>query len=157
MKIAYRIGLVGLLVAGLTINLLGCDESGRVTNEGVGQITGGVLGGILGSQVRGSGRTAATIGGVLLGGYLGGTVGRQMGRNDRAHFAHSLEYDPANRASYWNDSYGRRRSITPSRPYIDSYRRRCRRFVTTVFINGRYERARGRACRASDGRWYIVQ
>ncbi len=148
------------LLAAVTASLLlsGCSSNGGFSKQDGGAIVGAVAGGILGNQVgKGSGRVLATMAGVMIGGIVGSDIGRSLDRADRLA-ASKAEYDAletgrSGDATPWhNPDSGHRGEIIPERSYRMG-RRQCRKFSHTVYIDGRRETMRGRACRQDDGTW----
>lgn len=152
------ITLIGLFAICLT----SCQSSNYGPKQTGGAVLGGVLGGLLGSQVgSGKGKLAATAAGTLLGVYLGSEIGSSLDKADRAHArrtaAVALENNNVGQTSSWsNPDTGHSGSVTPTRT---DYRTggRCRNYRTTITVDGRTERAIGRACRQADGTWRIVR
>ena len=117
----------------------------------------------MGSQIGGGrGQLAAVAVGTVAGAFLGREVGGSLDKADRL-FAEraaqtTLEHGPSGRTSAWrNPDSGHAGTITPTRTYRTAEGEPCREFETTVTIDGRNERARGRSCRQPDGRWRIVR
>ena len=149
------LSIVTALMIPLAAGLGGCGGGPR---EDIGTVVGAVAGGAIGNQFgKGSGRTAATIAGVLIGGIVGSEIGRDLDENDRrrasqAEFA-ALENGRTGRAREWrNPDTGHYGRITPQRPYRVG-NQNCRDFTHTIYIDGRPETMRGRACRNGDGSW----
>jgi surface antigen len=70
----------------------------------------------------------------------------------------ALETSRAGQTSTWrNPDSGHEGTVTPIRTYQTASNQNCREYETTVTIDGRQERAVGRACRQADGTWKIVQ
>ena len=46
--------------------------------------------------------------------------------------------------------------VTPTKQYTASSGQYCREYTTTVIINGKPEKAYGKACRKPDGAWEVV-
>ncbi len=135
-----------------------------VTGENVGMVGGAALGGFLGSKVGdGTGQMAAIAAGTLLGAWAGGALGRRLSPQDQQMAAtsaqNSFEYEPIGTTSSWqNPQSGNQGSFTPT---TSSYEARngqtCRKYQSTVVIEGRTEYADGIACKQADGSWRIVQ
>jgi surface antigen len=116
----------------------------------------------LGNAVgRGRGRTGATVAGVVVGGALGAALTRKLDCEDRS-YAYKTYYDGFNagrpNSEYrWrnpnNGHYGTFRVVD----YVDDpHGFRCANYTQQIFIDGRPEAARGRACQQPDGTWTIV-
>ncbi len=131
------------------------------TKQTVGAVAGGVAGGVLGSQIgSGTGQLIATGAGTLLGAFLGSEIGKSLDRADRPYA--EAAYNQATTAPIgeritWNNpdtgSYG---SVTPIREGRSHDGRLCREYNTTIYVDGRYEEARGIACQNPDGSWSMV-
>lgn len=134
----------------------------------VGTGLGAVVGGIIGNQFgRGSGRAAATVGGVVLGGIIGNKIAKDSCRDDRhdAYYYNGTYYDAFNdpdddREWEWrnpyNDHYGYIRAGEYYEDGWEDYDGPCREFTQRVYVDGRWQRAWGVACRQRDGSWRIV-
>ena len=148
-----------ILVVGLA--LVACQE-GREKELG-GTLLGAGLGALAGSQIgSGKGQLAAVALGALAGGYFGGQIGQSLDKADRAYAKEtaqdSLEFNRTGQTSSWrNPDSGHSGSYTPTRTYVSDRGEDCREFETTIFIDGREERAVGRACRQPDQTWKIVE
>lgn len=144
----------------LSLSLGACaapGQQGGISNQTGGALTGGVLGGLLGSQVgHGDARVAAIVGGTLLGSYMGSRVGASMDETDRMRLANSLESTPTNQSSTWvNPDSNQRYTVVPVETY-QNQGRVCRRFKSTVIIDGQRTTAMGRACRDGRGVWHMA-
>lgn len=134
---------------------------GMGTKQTVGALGGAVAGGVLGAQIgHGTGRLIATGAGTLLGAFLGSEIGRSLDRADR-QYAESA-FDRASSApmgqqiTWSNPDSGHYGSVTPVREGQTADGRYCREYETSIYVDGRYEQARGRACRNPDGTWQMV-
>ena len=144
-----------------SLGLMACAENAGRKETG-GTVIGAVAGGLLGSTIgKGSGKVIAVGVGAVLGGIIGSEVGKSLDRADRAHMhrttQQSLETQNTGQSSTWrNPDSQHSGTVTPTRTYQRDDGRPCREFQQTVTIDGRTERAYGRACRQSDGSWKIV-
>ncbi|MBM93767.1 MAG: hypothetical protein CMF51_03355 [Legionellales bacterium] len=143
-----------MLSALLVFQLSGCANLGDQQQSGA--IVGGVLGGLLGSQFgKGSGRTAMAIGGSVVGGLIGTSLGKDMDEMNRMRFARALETTPLERTRSWVDTRTQYRySVKPLKTYHHQ-QRLCRKYQSSVLIEGRLHTAQGRACRNAAGHWVI--
>jgi Ni/Co efflux regulator RcnB/surface antigen len=132
----------------------------RNTSDPAGVIVGALIGGLLGNAA-GSGRTGATLAGVIVGGAVGAALTSNLDCEDRS-YAYKSYYDGFNagrpNAVYrWsnprNDHRGEFRVVDY---YNDPAGFRCSNYSQTIYIQGRPQEARGRACRQPDGAWAIV-
>lgn len=140
--------------------LTACAE-GQGNKQTIGTILGAGVGILAGSQFGGGkGQwVAAAIGG-LAGGYVGSEFGKKLDENDQnlsmqtAQVA--LENNKTGEATTWrNPDSGHSGSTVPTSTYSDSGKD-CREFETTVNVDGKSEKATGRACRNADGSWTVV-
>jgi surface antigen len=131
------------------------------SHEDTGTVVGAVTGGIIGNQFgKGSGKVAATMAGVLVGGLIGNSIGRDLDEEERRRAIEAeyraLEYGPDGEPTRWD---GRRRGYygytTPGRRYTYDDMP-CREYTSTIYVDGRPETMRGRACRRPDGTWKQV-
>ena len=120
------------------------------------------LGTLAGSQLgSGKGQLAAVAIGALGGAWLGSEAGKSLDKADRMYAErtaqNALETGRAGQTSRWrNPDSGHTGTVTPIRTYQTAARQDCREYETTVTIDGRQERAVGRACRQGDGTWKIA-
>lgn len=151
--------VVGASVLGgsLAVSLAGCGPGGP-TRADTGTLVGAVAGGILGNQVgNGAGRVFATAAGAFVGGIVGHSIGEALDEQDRRYAQmaeyRALEEGPIGRPVPWrNPDSGHYGEVVPREAYSQRGRP-CRSFEHTVYIDGRPETMRGRACRNSDGTW----
>jgi len=132
----------------------------RTKVDPAGVIAGALIGGLLGNAL-GRGGGGATIAGVVAGGALGAVLTKNMDCEDQS-YAYKTYYDGFNSGRtnvpyQWrnprNGNYGEMR--------INDYANdrsgfRCANFTQEIFIKGRPQAARGRACQQPDGTWAIV-
>lgn len=72
---------------------------------------------------------------------------------DRQQVSHTLEHNPDQRASTWqNPNTGYEYRATPTRTYR-SDGRDCREYEVEATMNGQPETVTGTACRDDQGRW----
>jgi len=149
-----------LTALAVSVGLSGCGPDGP-SKADTGTVVGAVAGGVIGSQFgRGGGRVAATMVGAVAGGIIGNEIGRSLDREDR-RMAEEAEYEALERGPpgvgrpWRNPDTGRYGEVIPEARYrrgdLD-----CRRYVHTVFIDGRPQTMRGTACRNPDGTWRSV-
>jgi len=144
----------------LSVVLLGACENNvqNAPKQTLGSIMGAGVGALAGSQIgSGKGQLAAVAIGAIAGGLFGNEVGKSLDRADHAYMeqtsTRTLEYNRVGQSSSWNNpDSGHSGTITPTRTYQQAGLD-CRDFETTVNIDGKTERATGRACRQADGTW----
>jgi surface antigen len=134
----------------------------RTSPDPAGVIAGALIGGLLGNALgNGGGRTGATLAGVIIGGALGTTLTKNLDCQDRG-YAYKTYYDGFNggrpNATYrWynrqNDHNG---ELRVADYYNDPDGFRCANFSQVIYIQGRAQETRGRACKQPDGTWAIV-
>ena len=126
-----------------------------------GTLVGVVAGGLIGSQIgKGSGRVPAAIVGAFLGGVIGSGIGSKLDEADRRAAMQAqyqaLEYGRPGAPTPWsNPATGHRGQIVPGQPY-QTAGRHCRDYTHTIYVSGRPETLRGRACRNPDGTWQKI-
>lgn len=146
-----------MVVLAVPAMLVACGPGGA-TKSDAGLAIGAVAGGILGNQVgKGTGNVVATAVGAVVGGIVGSEIGRSLDEADRRAAAHAeytaLESGQSGVGTPWrNPDSGRYGMVVPGRPYTNGGHN-CRDYTHTVYINGRPETMRGRACRNGDGTW----
>jgi surface antigen len=132
----------------------------RTKVDPAGVIAGALIGGLLGNAV-GRGGGGATIAGVVAGGALGAVLTKNMDCEDQS-YAYKTYYDGFNSGRtnvpyQWrnprNGNYGEMRVVDYAN---DRGGFRCANFTQEIFIKGRPQAARGRACQQPDGTWAIV-
>jgi surface antigen len=150
-----------LVVAAMAAVFLASCGPGGMSRQDSGTLIGAVGGGVIGNQFgSGKGRVAATAAGIILGGIIGNQIGRDLDEEERRRAMEAeyqaLEYGRDNEPRRWRGQrdgyYG---TVKPGRRY--SYQgQTCREYEHEVFINGRPEIVRGKACRQYDGTWKQV-
>ncbi len=151
---------VAVLVA---VPLVACQTMQDNPKQTAGTLVGAGLGALAGSQIgSGKGQLAAVAIGALAGAYLGGEVGASLDKADRLYAQRttqqSLENNPSGTTTAWrNPDSGHSGTVTPTRTYRAADGQNCREFEQTVYVDGKQETAKGRACRRADGTWQIVQ
>ncbi len=129
----------------------------------IGTLLGAGVGALAGSQIgSGKGQMAAIAIGTLAGAWAGSEVGKSLDKADRMYAQktsqNALEYNRVGQTSAWiNPDSGNSGTTTPVRTYQLASGKNCREFETTVKIDGREEKAYGKACQNADGTWNIVR
>jgi len=132
----------------------------RSSPDPAGVIAGALIGGLLGNSV-GSGRTPATVAGVIVGGGLGAALTKNLDCQDRS-YAYQTYYDGFNggrpNATYrwYNGQNDHNGELRIANYYNDPDGFRCANFSQVIYIQGRPQETRGRACKQPDGTWAIV-
>lgn len=145
--------LVAVLALGLSLSLSGCGEN---PNAKGGTLIGAVAGGLIGSRFgSGGGQAAAIIAGAAVGGYVGNRIGTYMDRQDQINYQNAVSNTPVGSEANWtNQRTHATYTVRPIKQYHSSGRI-CRRYKTSVVINGKLRTAYGRACKDAQGRWRI--
>ena len=145
------------IVMSVPVFLTACGPGGLTKSEG-GTAIGAIAGGILGNQVgKGKGNVLATAVGAVVGGIVGSEIGRSLDDADRRAAARAeytaLEEGQSGVGTPWrNPDSGHYGMVVPGRPYQNGGHN-CRDYSHTVYIDGRPETLRGRACRDGNGGW----
>ena len=154
--------LAGIAVpVALILALSACAEDQGAKQTG-GTLIGAGLGALVGSQIGGgTGQLVAVAVGALAGAYVGGEVGKSLDRADKLSMERTsqraLESNRTGQTSSWqNPDSGHSGTLTPTQTYQSAAGTDCREYQQTVTIDGKTERAHGRACREPDGTWKIV-
>ena len=151
------------MAAVVAVSLAACQNMQDNPKQTGGTLIGAGLGALAGSQMgSGKGQLAAVAIGALGGAWLGSEAGKSLDNADRLYAErtaqNALETGKSGQTSTWrNPDSGHAGTITPIRTYQTASNQDCREYETTVTIDGRQERAIGRACRQADGTWKIVQ
>ena len=143
-----------LVLSSLAMGLTSCSPG----NNTVGStVAGSAAGGLLGAALfphSGFG----IVGGALLGGIIGNQIGQSMDRRDHRNLQRAIVYTPVGQSTTWTN---RRRHVTytvrPVKAYTNRQGRYCRRYKTTVMIDGKRRTAYGRACRMANNQWKVVR
>ncbi|MBI1985847.1 MAG: glycine zipper 2TM domain-containing protein [Rhodospirillales bacterium] len=156
--------LLQLSVATLVaVPLAACQNMQDSPKQTAGTLVGAGLGALAGSQIgSGKGQLAAVAIGALAGAWMGSEVGASLDKADKMYAQRSaqqsLEYNQAGQATAWrNPDSGHSGTVTPTRTYRTADGQNCREFEQTIYVDGKQETAKGRACRRTDGTWQIVQ
>ncbi len=127
-----------------------------------GVLAGAFLGGILGNAAGGKRDSGgATIAGVIAGGAIGAALTNNMKCEDRSYaydaYSRGFNGGTANARYEWkNPRNGDRGEMHVLDYYRDEDNFRCAVFTHTVYIGGRPQEARGRACQQPNGTWAII-
>ena len=117
---------------------------------------GAVAGGLVGSAIFGS-STAGIIGGALVGGIVGNQIGNYMDRQDQLNMQNAVSNVPVGQQAQWtNQKNGAQYTVRPVKNYTSSSHAYCREYQTTVTVDGKTQKAYGKACRQPDGSWKMV-
>lgn len=144
----------------LVVFLIAACADGQ-EKQTVGTIVGAGLGALVGAQFgSGNGQLIGVAVGAVAGGFAGGELGKSLDDADKKKAQetaqNAFEYNKSGQTSTWkNPDTGNEGSYTP----LNAERRGvkdCRKFESTVTVDGKTETSIGRACRDQDGTWRIV-
>lgn len=127
-----------------------------------GALVGAVIGGLLGNAAGNRrNETATTIMGVVAGGAIGAALTSKLDCNDRSYayktYTTGFNAGKANAYYDWqNPQSGTRGQLHVLDYYEDEDNFRCSVYSQKIWIDGRPEEARGRACQQPDGAWAII-
>lgn len=127
-----------------------------------GALVGAVIGGLLGNAAGNNrNQTTTTIMGVVAGGAIGAALTSKLDCNDRSYayktYTTGFNAGKANAYYDWNNPQsGTRGQLHVLDYYEDEDNFRCSVYSQKIWINGRPEEARGRACQQPDGAWAII-
>lgn len=127
-----------------------------------GALVGAVIGGLLGNAAGNRrNETATTIMGVVAGGAIGAALTSKLDCNDRSYayktYTTGFNAGKANAYYDWqNPQSGTRGQLHVLDYYDDEDNFRCSVYSQKIWIDGRPEEARGRACQQPDGAWAII-
>jgi len=151
------------VVAAVAVPLVACQTTQDNPKQTMGTLLGAGLGALAGSQIgSGKGKLAAVAVGALAGAWAGSEIGASLDKADKLYAQRnaqdSLEYNQTGQAKAWrNPDSGHSGTLTPTRTYRTAEGQSCRDFETTIYVDGKQETGKGRACRQADGTWQIVQ
>lgn len=148
-----------LLITISTLALVACTTNTQKENTTAGAVAGAVLGGIAGSTIgAGTGQIVAIGVGAIAGGLLGGAIGSNMENADTQKMNNSLEHNAVRKTSKWtNKKTGAQYTMTPMSRQM-SYRGHdtCRKYHSTMTLDGKTQAVNGVACKNEDGNWQAV-
>lgn len=158
-----RLGKGIAILALVAVVTTGCETVGETVKSNpkttIGAAGGATVGGLIAAA---AGANPAAIAASVVGGLLvGGLVGNLLDERDKkmqAEAAHkALETAPSGQSVTWkNPDTGHSGTVTPTKTVQDPNGTYCRDYKTTVEIEGKQEKATGRACRQPNGTWQIV-
>jgi surface antigen len=136
-------------------------ERQRSGNTAGGAIVGALAGGLLGNAIsRGPQRGAGTAVGAILGGVVGASVGKNLDCEDRSYAIDAqyrgFEAGRPHERYDWRSPRGDAYGYVQVGDYYQDRGRRCATYSQEIWVHGRPETARGRACRQPDGTWQML-
>lgn len=139
--------------------LAGCAAIESHPKTAIGAAGGAAVGGLIAAAASANPAAiaASVIGGLLVGGLVGNLLDDRDKRLQAEAAHRALEGAASGQAVAWkNPDSGHSGTVTPTRTYQSADGTYCRDFQTTVDIEGKRERASGKACRQADGTWRIA-
>ena len=141
--------------------LFGCANGGP--KQTAGTYIGAASGAIIGSQIGGgTGQFAAIALGTLIGSQLGAHIGSSMDEKDKQLASNTvvsaLETKPDNIKSTWRNPNNQHHGDVVVVRTVEKANKVCRDYAQTVYIDGKQETVRGRACRNiadTRGAWFV--
>jgi surface antigen len=136
-------------------------ERQRQGNTAGGAIVGALAGGLLGNAIsRGPQRGAGTAVGAIFGGLLGAGIGSNLDCQQRSYAIDAnyrgFEAGRPHARYDWRDPRGDAYGYVQVGDYYQDRGRRCTTYTQEIWVHGRPETARGRACRQPDGTWQMI-
>lgn len=154
-----RIMLKGVaLVSLVAILTTGCATMEANPKTTIGAVGGGTVGGLIAAAAGGSPAViaASVIGGILVGGLVGNLLDERDKKMATEAAQKALESAPTGKPVAWhNPDSGHAGTVTPVKTYQTASGKHCREYETSVTIDGKQEKAFGKACRQPDGSWQI--
>jgi surface antigen len=150
-------GIAVITLAAVLVTGCATVESNPKTT--IGAAGGATVGGLIAAAAGGNPAAiaASVIGGLLVGGLVGNLLDDRDKRMQAEAAHRALETAPAGQSVAWkNPDNGHAGTVTPTKTYQTANGTYCRDYQTTVEIEGKQERASGKACRQPDGTWRIA-
>jgi surface antigen len=150
-------GTAGLALA--AVLLTGCAYVEQNPKTTIGAAGGATVGGLIAAAAGGNPAAiaASVVGGLLVGGLVGNLLDERDKRLQAEAAHRALETQPAGQSVAWkNPDTGHSGTVTPTRTYQAPGGAYCRDYQATVEIDGKQERASGKACRQADGTWRVT-
>lgn len=137
-----------------------CEQQ-RQGNTAGGAIVGALAGGLLGNAIsRGPQRGAGTAVGAIFGGLLGASIGNNLNCEQRSYAIDAnyrgFEAGRPHARYDWRDPRGEAYGYVQVGDYYQDRGLRCTTYTQEIWVHGRPETARGRACRQPDGTWRMI-
>lgn len=143
--------------------LSACASEQGKTGENIGTAVGAVIGSVVGAKAgSGSGKSLGTGLGAIFGAWLGQVMGKKLDEQDQQKVnekaQETMETTEVGQTTTWtNPDTGNSGTMTPTTARNTEDGKDCRDFETSVMIDGKKEKASGRACRQEDGAWKIIE
>jgi len=152
MKNIKKLVLVGLLAV-TAAEMTACTPGNNTMGA---TAAGAVAGGLLAHAAFGNSGVAGAIGGALVGGIVGNQIGNYMDRRDEENMQKAVATVPVGQQAQWTNNKGTEYTVRPVKNYRSASNQYCREYQTTVTVDGKSQKAYGKACRQPDGAWKLV-
>lgn len=150
---------IAILISISSLTLVACTTNTQKENTTAGAVAGAVLGGIAGSTIgAGTGQFVAAGVGAVAGALLGGAIGHNMENSDTTKMNNTLDHNAVRKTSKWtNKNTGAKYTMAPM-SHVMTYKGHhpCRRYYSTVTMDGKKQVVNGVACRTEDGMWQAM-
>jgi surface antigen len=142
----------------LSFTIAACSSNTRSENTGIGVASGAVIGGLAGSAFgAGTGHAVAIGVGAVAGAIAGGLIGHDMDSSDNQKVSNTMSNNPTNKVSKWTAQNGTHYKVAPTSNRMSmNGNNYCRRYHSTMTVNGQTQHMDGVACRQSNGSWVAV-
>jgi surface antigen len=147
------------LAIGLTT---GCETVGETVKSNpkttIGAAGGATVGGLIAAAASANPAAiaASVVGGLLVGGLVGNLLDERDKKMQAEAAQKALETAPSGQGVTWkNPDSGHSGTVTPTKT-VQTPTGYCRDYQATVEIEGKAEKATGRACRQPNGTWQVV-
>ena len=142
--------------------LTGCETVGETVRANpkttIGAAGGATVGGLIAAAAGANPAAiaASVVGGLLVGGLVGNLLDDRDKRLQSEAAQRALETaKPGQTVAWRNPDSGHSGTVTPTKT-VQTPNGYCRDYQATVEIDGKQEKAAGRACRQPDGTWKVV-
>jgi surface antigen len=142
--------------------LTGCETVGETVKANpkttIGAAGGATVGGLIAAAASANPAAiaASVVGGLLVGGLIGNLLDERDKKLQAEAAQRALETAKTGQTVTWkNPDSGHSGTVTPTKT-VQTPSGYCRDYQATVEIEGKQEKATGRACRQPDGTWQIT-
>lgn len=151
-----------MMIAGL---LAACSQNGQpdsiFNKQNAGALLGGGTGAFIGSRIGGgTGKVIATAVGGVAGALFGSQIGKALDDGDRQLISgttqNTLETIPPYEPAQWRNPQNGHYGEVSAGPVYQNNGQNCRPFTQTIFVEGKAETAKGKACKQNDGTWQVI-
>ena len=142
--------------------LTGCETVGETVKANpkttIGAAGGATVGGLIAAAASANPAAiaASVVGGLLVGGLIGNLLDERDKKLQAEAAQRAFETAKTGQTVTWkNPDSGHSGTVTPTKT-VQTPSGYCRDYQTTVEIEGKQEKATGRACRQPNGTWQIA-